>query len=138
MHNYQPGLALDEATLRGLANLPVTVTDDETGLPVQVYRAEMPVPQLITGPHGFITPFQTEESTRRVRVTVGAYSLTVWADELIGAAGEAITQLERLTVSHVTFDTDGVPAIVQGSASARIIYDTDGVPVIVPNEGVTA
>lgn len=138
MHNYQPGLALDEATLRGLANLPVTVTDEETSLPVQVYRAEMAVPQLITGPHGFIPPFQTEESTRRVRVTVGTYSLTVWADELLGAAGEAITQLERLTISHVAFDTDGVPAIVQGSASARITYDTDGVPVVVPNEGVSA
>lgn len=138
MHTYQPGLALDEATLRGLANMPVTVTDEETALPVQVYRAGQPVPQLITGPHGFIPEFQTAKTTRRVRVTVGPYGLTVWCEEMIGASGRAIAELERLTISHVAFDTDGVPAIVQGSASARLIYDTDGVPVVVPNEGVSA
>lgn len=90
MHTYQPGLALDEATLRGLANMPVSITDDETGLPVQVYRAEMPVPQLITGPHGFIPDFQTEETTGRVRVKVGPYELIVWAVEKIAAAADAM------------------------------------------------
>ena len=90
MHTYQPGLALDEATLRGLANLPVTVTDDETALPVQVYRAEQPVPVLVTGPHGFIPNFQTAETTARVRVQVGPYELVVWAVEKIAAAAGAM------------------------------------------------
>ena len=133
MHTYQPGLALDEATLRGLANMPVTVTDEETGLPVQVYRAEMPVPQLITGPHGFIPSFQTEESTRRVRVTVGSYSLAVWADELIGASGRAIAELERLTTTHVALDpATGRTYFSPGSTDVLLVTDSTGRQYAVP------
>ena len=137
MHTYAARFVADQVTGRPLAGVRVAVEDAETGLPVQAYRDGVPV-SLVTGPNGLIPEWQTEKSTRRVALTAGSVRLTRWCEEMIGAAGEAITQLERLTVSHVAFDTDGVPAIVQGSASARIIYDTDGVPVVVPNEGVSA
>ena len=133
MHTYAARFVADQVTGRALAGVRVAVEDAETGLPVQAYRDGVPV-SLVTGAHGLIPEWQTEKSTRRVTLTAGSVRLTRWCEEIIGASGRAIAELERLTISHVAFDTDGVPAIVQGSASARIIYDTDGVPAVISTQ----
>ena len=129
MHTYAARVIADQATGHPLAGVRVVAEDAETGLPVQTYRDGVPV-SLVTGTYGLIAEWQTEDTTRRVALTAGPVRLTQWCEELIGASGQAITELERLTISHVDFDTDGVPAIVQGSASARIVYDTDGTPAV--------
>lgn len=136
MHTYAERLFVDVATGRPLTGIRATVVDAETNAPVQAYRGGAPV-TLVSGAHGLVDEFQTEDTTRCVRVTVGYRSLSSWCLELVGASGQAIAELERLTVSHVAYDDDGVPAIVTGSRTARILTDTDGTPVVVPAQEVT-
>lgn len=135
MHTYAERVFVDVATGRPLAGRRATVVDAETEAPVQAYRDGQPV-TLVSGAHGVVDEFQTESTTRRVRVSIDSRSLSSWALELVGASGQAVSELERLTVSHVAFDVDGVPAIVPGSTTARILTDTDGAPVIVPVQDV--
>ena len=104
MHTYEARVIADQATGRPLAGIRVTVEDAETGVPVQPYRDGAPV-QLVTGTYGLINEWQTDETTRRVALTAGPVRLTQWCEELIGASGQAITELERLTISHVERST---------------------------------
>lgn len=93
MHTYEARVIADQATGRPLAGIRVTVEDAETGAPVQPYRDGAPV-QLVTGAHGLITEWQTEEPTRRVAVTAGPVRLTQWCEEIMGAAGAAADRVE--------------------------------------------
>lgn len=132
MHTYDPCVVADQATGRPLVGIRATVQDAETMAPVQTYRDGEPVP-LITGAHGLISEFQTDDETRRVHITAGQVRLTQWCQELVGASGAAIAELERLTVSNVALDTDGVPYFSPGSVTARVLADTDGTPFFIPN-----
>lgn len=113
MHTYAERLFVDVATGRPLTGIRATVVDAETGAPVQAYRGGVPV-TLVSGAHGLVDEFQTEDTTRRVRVTVGSRSLSSWCLELVGASGQAITELERLTVSGVTRTDSGRLAFAAG------------------------
>lgn len=93
MHTYAAQVVADQATGRPLAGVRVTVEDAETGVPVQPYREGAPV-QLVTGAHGLITEWQTDETTRRVALTAGPVRLTQWCIELVGAAADAATEFE--------------------------------------------
>lgn len=125
MHTYEARVIADQATGRPLAGVRVTVEDAETGAPVQPYRDGAPV-QLVTGAHGLITEWQTEETTRRVALTAGPVRLTQWCQELIGASGEAITELERLTVSHLERSTSGRLVFAQGTGTVPVTRTSTG------------
>ena len=129
MQNYDGGVVADEATGRPLVGRNVKVFDEETDAPVQVYREGIPV-NLVSGAHGLIPQFQTEDSTRRVRIEVGPVRLRQWSQEMIAAGGAAVAELERLTVSHIALDTDGTPYYSPGSATVQVGQDTDGTPYI--------
>lgn len=132
MHHYDPVVVADQATGRPLVGVIATAIDAETLVPVQAYRDGNPI-TLLSGAHGLIGEFQTDETTRRVQITAGPVTLHRWCQELVGASGAAIAELERLTVSHVALDTDGTPFFSPGSATARVLADTDGTPFFIPN-----
>ena len=67
MHTYAERLFVDVATLKPLAGIRATLVDAETNAPVQAYRGGAPV-TLVSNGYGLIDEFQTEDSTRRVRV----------------------------------------------------------------------
>ena len=125
MHTYEARVIADQATGRPLAGIRVTVEDAETGAPVQPYRDGAPV-QLVTGAHGLITEWQTEDTTRRVALTAGPVRLTQWCVELVGASGEAITELERLTVSHLERSTSGRLVFAQGTGTVPVTRTSTG------------
>lgn len=125
MHTYEARVIADQATGRPLAGVRVTVEDAETGAPVQPYRDGAPV-QLVTGAHGLITEWQTDETTRRVALTAGPVRLTQWCTELIGASGQAITELERLTVSHLERATSGRLVFAQGTGTVPVTRTSTG------------
>lgn len=125
MHTYEARVIADQATGRPLAGVRVTVEDAETGAPVQPYRDGAPV-QLVTGAHGLITEWQTDETTRRVALTAGPVRLTQWCVELVGASGEAITELERLTTSHVERSTSGRLVFAQGTGTVPVTRTSTG------------
>lgn len=81
MHTYAERLFVDVATGRSLAGIRATVVDAETEAPVQAYRDGAPV-TLVSNGFGVVDEFQTEDTTRRVRVTVGSRSLSSWCLEL--------------------------------------------------------
>lgn len=125
MHTYEARVIADQATGRPLAGIRVTVEDAETGAPVQPYRDGAPV-QLVTGAHGLITEWQTDETTRRVALTAGPVRLTQWCVELVGASGRAITELERLATSHVAQDpANGRMYFSPGSQSVLLLTDPE-------------
>lgn len=125
MHTYEARVIADQATGRPLAGIRVTVEDAETGAPVQPYRDDAPV-QLVTGAHGLITEWQTDDTTRRVALTAGSVRLTQWCVELVGASGEAITELERLTTSHVERLTSGRLVFAQGTGTVPVTRTSTG------------
>lgn len=126
MHTYEARVIADQATGRPLVGIRVTVEDAETGAPVQPYRDGAPV-QLVTGTHGLITEWQTEDTTRRVALTAGPVRLTQWCAELVGASGQAITELERLTTTHVALDpTTGRTYYSPGSTDVLLVTDSTG------------
>lgn len=127
--HYDGGVAADQATGRPLMGQPVRIFDEETDAPVQAYREGRPV-RLVTGAHGLIGQFQTEDSTRRVRMEVGPVRLRQWSQEMIAAGGDAVAELERLTTSHISLDTDGVPFYSPGSTTVQVGQDLDGTPYI--------
>ena len=92
---------------------------------MQAYRDGQAV-SLVTGAHGLITEWQTEESTRRVALTAGPVRLTQWCEEIIGASGQAITELERLATSHVARDpANGRMYFSPGSQSVLLLTDPE-------------
>lgn len=125
MHTYEARVIADQATGRPLAGIRVTVEDAETGAPVQPYRDGAPV-QLVTGSHGLITEWQTDETTRRVALTAGPVRLTQWCTELVGASGQAITELERLTLSHLERSTSGRLVFAQGTGTVPVTRTSTG------------
>lgn len=125
MHTYEARVIADQATGRPLAGIRVTVEDAETGAPIQPYRDGAPV-QLVTGAHGLITEWQTDETTRRVALTAGPVRLTQWCVELVGASGQAITELERLTVSHLERSTSGRLIFAQGTGTVPVTRTSTG------------
>lgn len=125
MHTYEARVIADQATGRPLAGVRVTVEDAETGAPVQPYRDGAPV-QLVTGAHGLITEWQTDDTTRRVALTAGPVRLTQWCEELVGASGEAITELERLTLSHLERSTSGRLVFAQGTGTVPVTRTSTG------------
>lgn len=125
MHTYEARVIADQATGRPLAGVRVTVEDAETGAPVQPYRDGAPV-QLVTGAHGLITEWQTDDTTRRVALTAGPVRLTQWCVELIGASGQAITELERLTLSHLERSTSGRLVFAQGTGTVPVTRTSTG------------
>ena len=125
MNTYEARVIADQATGRPLAGVRVTVEDAETGAPVQPYRDGAPV-QLVTGTYGLITEWQTDDTTRRVALTAGPVRLTQWCSEVIGAAGQAITELERLTVSHLERSTSGRLVFAQGTGTIPVIRTSTG------------
>lgn len=125
MHTYEARVIADQATGRPLAGVRVTVEDAETGAPVQPYRDGAPV-QLVTGTYGLITEWQTDETTRRVALTAGPVRLTQWCVELVGASGQAITELERLTVSHLERSTSGRLVFAQGTGTVPVTRTSTG------------
>lgn len=125
MHTYEARVIADQATGRPLAGVRVTVEDAETGAPVQPYRDGAPV-QLVTGTYGLITEWQTDEITRRVALTAGPVRLTQWCTELVGASGEAITELERLTVSHLERSSSGRLVFAQGTGTVPVTRTSTG------------
>lgn len=125
MHTYEARVIADQATGRPLAGIRVTVEDAETGAPVQPYRDGAPV-QLVTGAHGLITEWQTDDTTRRVALTAGPVRLTQWCTELVGASGQAITELERLTVSHLERSTSGRLVFAQGTGTVPVTRTSTG------------
>ena len=127
--HYDGGVVADQATGRPLMGQPVKVFDEETDAPVQAYREGQPV-TLVTGAHGLIEQFQTEDTTRRVRLHAGPVRLRQWSQEMVAAGGAAVTELERLTVSHIALDEDGTPYYSPGSATVQVGQDTDGTPYI--------
>ena len=125
MHTYEARMIADQATGHPLAGVRVVVEDAETGAPVQPYRDGAPV-QLVTGSHGLITEWQTEDTTRRVALTAGPVRLTQWCTELVGASGQAITELERLTVSHLERSTSGRLVFAQGTGTVPVTRTSTG------------
>lgn len=92
MHTYPECLFVDIATGRPLAGIRATLVDAETDAPVQAYRGGAPV-TLVSGAHGLVDEFQTEDTTRRVRVTVGSRSLSSWCLEVEGTAADAVVTM---------------------------------------------
>lgn len=125
MHTYEARVIADQATGRPLTGIRVTVEDAETGAPVQPYRDGAPV-QLVTGSHGLITEWQTDDTTRRVALTAGPVRLTQWCEELVGASGQAITELERLTLSHLERSTSGRLIFAQGTGTVPVTRTSTG------------
>ena len=118
--HYDGGVVADQATGRPLMGQPVRIFDEETDAPIQAYREGQPV-TLVTGAHGLIDQFQTEDTTRRVRIEVGPVRLRQWSQETITG----------LRVSHIDLDTDGEPYYSPGSATVPVGQDLDGTPYIV-------
>lgn len=157
MHTYEARVIADQATGRPLAGVRVAVEDAETGAPVQPYRDGAPV-QLVTGAHGLITEWQTEDTTRRVALTAGPVRLTQWCLEALGDAasawmlsrGEPGRGIQAITTSAadpqtatVTY-TDGTTQSLQlpAGAAARSITsvgdpNAQGVFVITFSDGST-
>ena len=128
--NYLGGLVADHASNRAVPNKIARVYDDETGERVKVYM-EGQERTLASGAHGLLPPFQTEATTRRVRIEIGPPPyLRQWSVEMVDAGGAAVAELERLTVSHIALDTDGTPYFSPGSATVQVGQDTDGTPYI--------
>lgn len=105
MHTYAERVFVDVATGRPLAGRRATVVDAETEAPVQAYRNGEPV-TLVSGAHGVVDEFQTESTTRRVRVSIDSRSLSSWclelpdgalaaADRAEAAAAEAASEADR-------------------------------------------
>ena len=93
MYTYAARVIADQATGRPLAGVRVVAEDAETGLPVQAYRDGEAV-SLVTGAHGLIAEWQTEETTRRVALTAGSVRLTQWCEEVMGGAQDAADRAE--------------------------------------------
>ncbi|WP_431862740.1 hypothetical protein [Micrococcus terreus] len=87
-NTYDGGVVVDAASNRPVASKIATVFDDETGARVKVYM-EGQERTLVTGAHGLIPQFQTEDSTRRVRIEVGPVRLRQWSQEMIASAAAA-------------------------------------------------
>lgn len=125
MHTYAPAVIADQATGRPLTGVRVRVEDAETGAPVQPYRDGAPV-QLVTGAHGLVAEFQAETTTGLVRLTAGPVTLTRPSIETLKKAAEAITELERLTVSHLERSTSGRLVFAQGTGTVPVIRTSTG------------
>lgn len=89
MHHYDARVIADQATGRPLAGIRATLLDAETQTVVQAYRDGVPV-TLVSGAHGLIGEFETEETTRRVALTAGPVRLTMWCQEVEGTAADAV------------------------------------------------
>lgn len=129
-HHYPPNLALEAATLSGLANMRARVLDAETDTEVTVYRNERPLAALITGPRGYIEGFQTEDTTRRVRVEIGDVALYMWADEAIGrvldaAEGTVVDTGTGVEVDVAALATKTYASQVAQSAAASVRAGVD-------------
>ncbi|GAA2545601.1 hypothetical protein HD598_002175 [Neomicrococcus aestuarii] len=126
-NHYAELVVADSTTGRPLANQVVKLLDFETGAEVDAYRDDVAT-LLVSGANGLVTPFQTLDATRRVKMIVGGVEYSRWCDEMILQVGNAVDELERLTVTNLAIDTDGTPYISIGSTGARILIDTDGTP----------
>ncbi|MEW1964629.1 pyocin knob domain-containing protein [Micrococcus sp. NPDC078436] len=93
MHHYDARVIADQATGRPLVGIRATLLDAETQTVVQAYRDGVPV-TLVSGAHGLIGEFETEETTRRVHVTAGPVRLTMWCSEIMGGAQDAAERAE--------------------------------------------
>ena len=125
MQNYDGGVVADQSTGRPLMGRPVRVYDEETDAPVQVYREGIPV-NLVSGAHGLIPQFLTEDSTRRVRMEVGPVRLRQWSQEMVAAGGAAVAELERLTISHIERTPDGRLAFAPGTGTIPVARTSSG------------
>ncbi|TFI01625.1 hypothetical protein [Micrococcus lylae] len=115
MHTYAERVFVDVATGRPLAGRRATVVDAETEAPVQAYRNGEPV-TLVSGAHGTVDEFQTESTTRRVRVSIDSRSLSSWALELVGASGQATD--EALADAKAYTDSKVAPLASSASVTA--------------------
>lgn len=131
MQNYDGGVVADHATGRPLMGQPVKIFDEETDAPVQAYREGQPV-TLVTGAHGLIDQFQTEDTTRRVRMEVGPVRLRQWSQEMIASAADAsgsissaLEQVEKFAVLENGTDLSlvgrGVYAVISASSAATML-----------------
>ncbi|WOO98182.1 polysaccharide deacetylase family protein [Micrococcus terreus] len=98
--HYDGGVVADQATGRPLMGQPVRIFDEETDAPIQAYREGQPV-TLVTGAHGLIPQFQTEDTTRRVRIEVGPVRLRQWSQEMIGLTIDAAQSLRFIAVQNL-------------------------------------
>lgn len=133
MHHYDARVIADQATGRPLAGIRATLLDAETQTAVQAYRDGVPV-TLVSGAHGLIGEFETEETTRRVHVTAGPVRLTMWCSEIMGGAQDAADRAEaaaeRVGAPLITTTDPGFEGAV-GDAEGRpswLQYDTQGLP----------
>lgn len=139
MHTYEARVIADQATGRPLAGIRVTVEDAETGAPVQPYRDGAPV-QLVTGAHGLITEWQTDETTRRVALTAGPVRLTQWCEEIVGGAQAAAERAEAAAASVAGERLDpGTDLDALTSGAYRVISQADAATILNrPPAGVAA
>ena len=120
MHHYDPVVVADQATGRPLVGVIATAIDAETLVPVQAYRDGNPI-TLLSGAHGLIGEFQTDETTRRVQITAGPVTLHRWCQELVGASGLVFGYFGYLLVR----------AFVVKTLSHRILYAVIAIVVAV-------
>lgn len=144
MHTYAARVIADQATGRPLAGVRVAVEDAETGAPVQPCRDGQPV-TLVTGAHGLITEWQTEDTTRRVALTAGPVRLTQWCEELQGTAADAVSLMDdRLAdaasaVSQAATIRDGLePRVQTVEARQTALESAEGFGPSTPEDGTTA
>ncbi|WIK82175.1 hypothetical protein [Micrococcus lylae] len=107
MHTYAERVFVDVATGRPLAGRRATVVDAETEAPVQAYRNGEPV-TLVSGAHGVVDEFQTESTTRRVRVSIDSRSLSSWALEL---PDDALAAADRAEAAAAEAASEATAAI---------------------------
>ena len=117
MHTYPERLFVDIATGRPLAGIRATLVDEETDAPVQAYRGGAPV-TLVSNGFGVVDEFQTEETTRRVRVTVGSRSLSSWCLEVEGTAADAVAQMDDHLADAVAASTEA--AAIRDALEPRV------------------
>lgn len=131
-HTFHSTLAYDPASRRGIAGTVGKVTDQKTGVPVDVYDMDGNPTVLVSNASGYVGYFKTDAAYDIIEITFGTITLAMTALEIIKGASDALTELERLSISNIGIDTDGTPYFDVGNTAAQMHQDTDGTPYYTP------
>lgn len=150
LRTFDPGLAYDKATGRGIGSTLATVYDAVTGQPIPTYDLDDNPAPVITNKDGYIGQFKADAD--RIRIEVAGLAMeSLHLDAVLGladsaAAAQAAAEQAQAnaaasaqaaqdaairagTITGVSLDTDGTP-YYDSTGTAVLQLDTDGTPYI--------
>lgn len=124
---FGPGLAVDPVTLAPVPNSLLRVLDTEGNVEYATQDIQGNTQLVFTDHRGQYPQFQVAESVPAAILVSPPYMQRIASLEALQGAARAITELERLTTTHVALDPDtGRTYYSPGSTDVLLVTDSTG------------